>query len=140
MKRFLVFLLIVVMSTSFVSCGENNEDEVTSEFYISAGFENSSVIVNPDDPFTGKWADIYGDNIMVTLYTFYGDGTGIVEITDIVYRFDYLYDEDTLTIRDYPDTLDEYVEKVYTYKLEDKQLHLTSKATGEKSTWHYYEG
>ncbi len=140
MRRFLTLILIAVMTVTVVSCGEEKINDASggiSEFDFNDGYANSNVIADPNDPFTGKWADIYGDNVMVTLYTFYGDGTGIVEITDIVYRFDYLYDDETLIIRDYPDTLDEYVEKIYKYEIKDKQLILTNDSG--TVTWHYYE-
>ena len=142
MKRFLALFLIAVMVITVVSCGDDtkgDETSVVSEFDFNEGYVNSDVSVNPDDPFTGKWANIYEDDVMIELYTFYGNGTGIVEITDIVYRFDYLYDDETLTIRDYPDTLDEYVEKIYTYKIEDKQLFLKSTTTDHEFVWHLYE-
>lgn len=141
MKKFLMLFFAVIFVFTFVACGEeptkekkeNSNIEENESFNIDdlesvpqGVFDDSVIIVDPDDPFTGRWVEIYGDNIMQTVYTFYGDGTGIVEITDIVYYFKYYYDGTTLTLHEFPDTLDEYVERKYEYSMEGNELKLTN--------------
>ncbi len=119
MKRVFLILLAIFLLLGASAC--NNGDSNGN----SDG-EKSVIVVDPNDPFTGVWTDVYGDNVMHTLYTFHGDGTGLVSITDIVYYFEYTYDETNLTLYDYPDSLDEPVIREYKYSIEGGELSLSN--------------
>lgn len=131
MKKLIAFILACLFLFGFISCDKENAEQAVSE-YDSEAYPfgpppafNPPVVVDPEDPFTGTWADIYGDNIMQTLYAFTGDGRGFVDITDIRYYFEYTYDDTTLILHEYPDTMDEYRERIFEYKIEGNNLILT---------------
>lgn len=115
-KRCLVLILTLVFTVSFCACGGDDGD-------------NSSVVVDPNDPFTGDWLYVTEDGIHEYLYLL-GNGQGCQQILDIYIDIGYEYTEDTLTISAYVD--DPPHVNTYKYKLEGNDLFLENVETGLK--------
>ncbi|MBQ4648126.1 MAG: hypothetical protein IJN86_08520 [Clostridia bacterium] len=141
MKKYFAFALALIMMLSVAACGgDEGEGEESSPYVVMTPFGPSPqfdtpIVVDPDDPFTGTWED-EEEGIMSVFYTFTGDGRGVVDITDIRYYFEYSFEGSTLTLRTYPDTMDEYQERVFEYKVEGNMLHLTD--TTGTDIWRKY--
>lgn len=144
MKKLVFLVLTVLMLFSLVACSSevkkdsNNSDtdEITDSSY-TAPWENTSYTVDPNDPFTGTWVDIYED-IIYDFYIFNGDGTGRFEHDDIVSYMEYEYNDAILTLITYPDTLENPRTQYINYKLEGNELKLEFEEGVEKS-WYRQE-
>lgn len=144
MKKLVFLVLAVLMLFSLVACSSevkkdsNNSDtdEITDSSY-TAPWENTSYTVDPNDPFTGTWVDIYED-IIYDFYIFNGDGTGRFEHDDIVSYMEYEYNDAILTLITYPDTLENPRTQYINYKLEGNELKLEFEEGVEKS-WYRQE-
>lgn len=133
MRKALLILLSLIFIFSFTACKENGSD------VSGIDWENSVIVVDPNDPFTGIWVDEM-EGVMATFYTMHGDGTGYVDITDIRFFIEYEYTDTELTIISYPDTLDEPHPRTYTYKFnDDGTLTLNNDETGELN-WYLNDG
>lgn len=118
LKRALVLLLALLTVLSLCAC--------------SADSDESSVIVDPNDPFTGDWLMITESGIY-EFYYFYGNGKGCQQSLDIYIDLSYTYTEDTITFEYYIDTPP--VVQTYGYTLDGNDLFLTSEDGG--ITLHY---
>lgn len=117
-KRTVALFLALLALLSLCACGGEGDE--------------SSIIVDPNDPFTGDWLMITAEGIY-EYYYFYGNGTGCKQALDIYIDFSYSYDDDTITFESYVDTPP--IVQTYSYTLDDIDLFLTNIDGGQ--TQHY---
>lgn len=133
MKKMLLIFLALTLIFSLTACKENGSDA------SGIDWENSVIIVDPNDPFRGVWVDEV-EGVMATFYTLHGDGTGYADITDIRFYVEYEYTDTEFTLINYPDTLEESHSYTYTYTFnEDGTLTLYNEEHGELN-WYLHEG
>lgn len=113
-KRTVALLFALLTALSLCACGGESDE--------------SSIIVDPNDPFTGDWLMITADGIY-EFYYFYGNGTGCQQSLDIYVDFGYTYTEDTITFEYYIDTPP--VVQTYSYSLDGIDLFLTNTDGGQ---------
>lgn len=119
LKKLFIAVLACILLFSFCACGSKEGEE-------------SSVIVDPNDPFTGEWLMVTEDGIY-ELLCFYGNGKGYQQALDIYLDIGYTYDDTKLTFDVYVE--DPPLKRVYEYRIEEMDLFLKNIETGTEK--HY---